>query len=97
MPLDWVDVNEAVSQAKDMICTILVTVHFDGRKTKKYPTPVPVTFLIEIHGIEQMYKLIQFLDKLKDSKKIGRYEAKNLTSFQQIGFDDFKTTMEKLV
>jgi hypothetical protein len=87
MPGNWLNFEEAVVQAKDMVATLYVTI-----QTKKATN----NFLVEVHGIEQMAALNNMLDKLQKDKKIVDWDAKNLALFSTFDMDGFKQLISKL-
>ena len=78
---EWVAVKEAVEAAKDMITTVVVTLIYAKKD--------PATLVVQVHGVEQMYQLIQTLDRMKSAKKIQKYQTNNLTVIPAMLVEDF--------
>lgn len=84
-PDRWMDLKEAVEEAQNMVSTIVLTIVFTVSKIK--------TYVIDVHGINQMVILVKDLDKSKSQKKIKNYIINNLTTYPPIDVP----TLKKLI
>lgn len=84
----WIDIKEAIEAAKTSVSTIVVTLLFKRNNV--------LTFIVEVHGIEQMVSIIKDLDKMQAKKKIVKYVTNNLTTAPAVDVVAFKKVLSEL-
>lgn len=87
--MNFVDVKEAVEMAKEMVSTVVVTLIFKSGD--------PITFVVEVSGINQMVSVVKELDRLKTRNKFKSYTINNLTSSPAIDVPTFKKMLMESV
>lgn len=85
-PSKWLDFKEAAAEAREIVATIVLTIVINLTSIE--------TYVIEVHGIDQMVYLVKELDRMVNKKKIRKYNINNMANFPPIDFDTIKSKLK---